>query len=317
MTAFAIETTGLTRRFGARTAVDELTLQIPRGTVFGFLGPNGAGKTTTVRMLTALIAPSGGTACVAGYRLGEHNEALRRSVGLLTEAPGLYERLSARQNLLFFAQLYDLDSKQAARQTERYLRLLELWDRRDDPVGGFSRGMRQKLAIARALLHEPQIVFLDEPTVGLDPEASKIVRDFVRELRADGRTIFLTTHNLADADELCDLIGIFRGHLLHLDTPARLRAKLFGQGTRVTIADGAAPWAATARALPFVRDVAIVADSLAVAIDEPEAHNPALVAALVAAGAPVRYVTPQEHTLEEVYLKLLGERAASEAGVGA
>lgn len=314
MAALAIETMGLTRRFGARTAVDELTLQIPTGTVFGFLGPNGAGKTTTVRMLTALIAPSGGTACVAGYRLGENDEALRRSVGVLTEAPGLYDRLSARQNLLFFAQLYDLDNRQVTRQTERYLRLLELWDRRDDPVGGFSRGMRQKLAIARAFLHEPAVVFLDEPTVGLDPEASRIVRDFVRELRAEGRTIFLTTHNLADADELCDLIGIFRSRLLRLDTPAQLRAELFGQGTRVTVAGEAAPWAATVRALPFVRAVTVAADCLAVAIDEPEVHNPALVAALTAAGAPVRYVVPQEHTLEEVYLELLRERAASSVG---
>ena len=241
MGPLAIETIGLTRHFAGRAAVDDLTLTIPAGKVFGFLGPNGAGKTTTVRMLTALIAPLGGTACVAGYRLGENDEALRRAVGILTETPGLYDRLSARQNLTFFAQLYDLDSRKAAMQTERYLRTLELWGRRDDPVGGFSRGMRQKLAIARALLHEPEVVFLDEPTVGLDPEASKIVRDFVRELRAEGRTIFLTTHNLADADELCDLIGIFQGRLLHLDTPAGLRAELFGEGTRITLAGDAAP----------------------------------------------------------------------------
>ncbi|HEY8602144.1 MAG TPA: ABC transporter ATP-binding protein [Thermomicrobiales bacterium] len=305
MESIAIETNGLTRSFGSRPAVDNLTLTIPAGKVFGFLGPNGAGKTTTVRMLTTLIAPTSGTARVAGYRLGEDNESLRRSVGILTETPGLYDRLSARQNLMYFAQLYDLDSRKASSQTERYLRMLELWGRRDDPVGGFSRGMRQKLAIARALLHEPKIVFLDEPTVGLDPEASKIVRDFVRELRAEGRTIFLTTHNLADADELCDLIGVFQGQLLHLDTPARLRAELFGEGTQITLVGDAAPWIPIAESLSFVHSATATADLLTVALDNPSEQNPTLVAALVAAGAPVRYVTPQEHTLEEVYLQLL------------
>ncbi|CAA9589919.1 MAG: Efflux ABC transporter, ATP-binding protein [uncultured Thermomicrobiales bacterium] len=317
MGPLAIETIGLTRHFAGRAAVDDLTLTIPAGKVFGFLGPNGAGKTTTVRMLTALIAPLGGTACVAGYRLGENDEALRRAVGILTETPGLYDRLSARQNLTFFAQLYDLDSRKAAMQTERYLRTLELWGRRDDPVGGFSRGMRQKLAIARALLHEPEVVFLDEPTVGLDPEASKIVRDFVRELRAEGRTIFLTTHNLADADELCDLIGIFQGRLLHLDTPAGLRAELFGEGTRITLAGDAAPWVPTTEALSFVRSAAATGDLLTVALDAPDDQNPTLVAALVATGAPVRYVTPQEHTLEEVYLQLLGNARETRQLVGA
>ncbi|HEU5102283.1 MAG TPA: ABC transporter ATP-binding protein, partial [Roseiflexaceae bacterium] len=158
----AIETRQLTRAFGELLAVDQLTLNIPAGAVFGFLGPNGAGKTTTVRMLTALIGPTGGTALVNGQPLGEGNQAIRRSVGILTETPGLYERLTAIQNLRFFARLYGLDLARADAQVERYLRMLGLWERRDDNVGGFSKGMRQKIAIARALLHEPAIVFLDE-----------------------------------------------------------------------------------------------------------------------------------------------------------
>ncbi|MEN9933715.1 MAG: hypothetical protein RLZZ387_294, partial [Chloroflexota bacterium] len=160
----AIETRGLSRAFGPRTAVNSLDLTIPAGSVFGFLGPNGAGKTTTVRMLAALIAPTAGAATVAGHALGTEDHAVRRSVGILTESPGLYEKLSARQNLVFFGRLYDLSARRAEEQAERYLRLLGLWDRRDDAVGGFSKGMRQKLAIARALLHEPAVVFLDEPT---------------------------------------------------------------------------------------------------------------------------------------------------------
>ena len=226
----AIETTHLTRTFGSLVAVDDLTLAIPEGTVFGFLGPNGAGKTTTVRLLSALIAPTRGSAVVAGYRLGEDNEAIRQAVGILTETPGLYDRLSAWDNLLFFAEMYDLPAERASSQVERYLRLLDLWERRDDKVGGFSKGMRQKLAIARALLHEPKVIFLDEPTAGLDPEAARVVRDFIKDLRAEGRTIFLTTHNLPEADELCDPIGVFRARLLHLGTPAQLRTGLFGSG---------------------------------------------------------------------------------------
>jgi ABC-2 type transport system ATP-binding protein len=303
----AIETHDLTRTFGELLAVDKLTLKIPAGAVFGFLGPNGAGKTTTVRMLAALIAPTGGSASVAGHPLGPGNQAIRRSVGILTETPGLYDRLSAKQNLLFFAQLYDVDRARAELQADRYLRMLGLWERRDEIVGGFSKGMRQKIAIARALLHEPAIVFLDEPTAGLDPEASRMVRDFVKELRAEGRTIFLTTHNLPEADELCDLIGIFRTQLLRVDTPANLRERLFGRGTLVRVAGEPERWVAAARALPFVREVAVHDGALAVSLDDPDAQNPPLVQALVAAGAPIRYVEPIEHSLEDVYLELVKE----------
>ena len=301
----AIETYDLTRAFGDRTAVDRLTLSIPAGTVFGFLGPNGAGKTTTVRMLAALIAPTSGAARVGGRRLGDENDTIRKAVGILTETPGLYERLSARQNLIFFARLYGLGVAQADTQAERYLRMLGLWERRDDKVGGFSKGMRQKIAIARALLHDPAVVFLDEPTAGLDPEASRMVRDFVKELRAEGRTIFLTTHNLPQADELCDLIGVFRTKLVRLGTPANLRAGLFGHGTQVRLAGDPGRWAATVRALPFVRDVSVDDGALSISLDDPDAQNPALIQALVSAGASIRYVEPIEHSLEDVYMELV------------
>jgi ABC-2 type transport system ATP-binding protein len=303
----AIITEGLTRRFDGRTAVDSLTLSIPTGSVFGFLGPNGAGKTTTVRMLAALIAPTAGSAVVAGHRLGENSAALRQAVGILTETPGLYDRLSARQNLVFFARLYDLDAARADAQAERYLRMLGLWERRDDNVGGFSKGMRQKLAIARALLHEPSVVFLDEPTAGLDPEAARTVRDFVKELRAEGRTIFLTTHNLPEADELCDLLGIFRTRLLRVDTPDRLRSGLFGRGTLIHVADDPERWLPLVREQPFVQAANVHNGVLALTMPDPEHDNPRLVQALVGAGAAIRYVEPMEHSLEDVYLELIGE----------
>jgi len=308
----AIETDTLTRAFGSLVAVDELTLTIPEGTVFGFLGPNGAGKTTTVRMLSALIAPTRGTATVAGHRLGENNEAIRQSIGILTETPGLYDRLSAWQNLMFFAQLYDLSAERAASQVERYLRMLELWERRGDRVGGFSKGMRQKLAIARALLHEPKVIFLDEPTAGLDPEAARVVREFIKELRAEGRTIFLTTHNLPEADELCDLIGVFRSRLLRLGAPANLRTGMFGTGTQVRVIGDATQWIETVRALPFVHEANAENGTLSVRIDQPDDQNPELVRTLVNAGAQIRAVEPISHSLEEVYLELVeNEREAA------
>ncbi|HUP27194.1 MAG TPA: ABC transporter ATP-binding protein [Chloroflexia bacterium] len=303
--AFAIETHELTRSFGKRLAVENLSLNIPHGTVFGFLGPNGAGKTTTVRMLTSLIAPTSGTALVNGHRLGEEDAAIRRSVGILTESPGLYDRLTATQNLVFFAQLYEVSEQKARSQAEHYLRALDLWERRDDKVGGFSKGMRQKLALARAFMHEPAVVFLDEPTSGLDPEAARTVRNFVGDLRSEGRTIFLTTHNLPEADELCDLIGVFQTRLLQTGTPAALRASLFGRGTVVRIAGDATPWVESMEALPFVKSVQAENGALSVNLDDPAAQNPLLIEALVGKGAQIQYVEPLEHSLEDVYLQLL------------
>jgi ABC-2 type transport system ATP-binding protein len=284
-----------------------LSLSIPAGTVFGFLGPNGAGKTTTVRMLAALIAPTSGTATVNGYELGKGDREIRRSVGILTENPGIYDRLTAMQNLTYFAGLYEVPEERARQQAERYLGMLDLIDRKDDKVGGFSKGMRQKLALARAFLHEPRTVFLDEPTSGLDPEAARTVRDFIRELRTEGRTIFLTTHNLYEADELCDLIGVFRTRLIQVGTPASLRSSLFGNGTIVRLAGDTALWVETARSLPFVKDVSAHDGALSIKLDDPDVQNPLLISTLVQAGAPIRYVEPMNASLQDVYLQLVGE----------
>ncbi|MBO9338064.1 MAG: ABC transporter ATP-binding protein [Chloroflexus sp.] len=303
----AIECYQLSRRFRSLIAVEQLDLSIPVGTIFGFLGPNGAGKTTTVRMLCALIAPSTGSARVAGFDIQTEAEAVRANTGILTEAPGLYDSLSAMENLTFFARLYGLSSVQATERATYYLRLFELWDRRNEPVGGFSKGMRQKLAIARALLHDPAVLFLDEPTSGLDPAAARAVRDLIKSLRASGRTIFLTTHNLAEADELCDLIAVFRTRLISLDTPANLRTRLFGRGVQVKLAGPAAPLVAIVQALPFVIDVTADEQTLSIRLTDPECDNPMLVRALVAAGADIRYLEPFTPSLETVYLELMQE----------
>ena len=200
-----------------------MTLELAPGEVFGLLGPNGAGKTTTVRLLTSLIAPTEGRAWVDGFEVTADADAVRARIGILTETPGLYDRLTAIQNLDFFARLHGLDPTTRAERIERFLRLFELWDRRDDLAGTFSKGMKQKLAIARALIHEPSVVFLDEPTAALDPEAAFVVREAIASLRGAGRTIVLCTHNLDEAERLCDRIGFVRGALLRVDSPARLR----------------------------------------------------------------------------------------------
>jgi ABC-2 type transport system ATP-binding protein len=285
------------------TAVDNLTLSVEEGEVFGFLGPNGAGKTTTVRMLTSLIAPTGGRAIVNGLTLGRDDTAIRQCVGILTETPGMYDRLSAEKNLTIFANLYGV--KEAGASVQEYLRLLGLWERRQDPVGSFSKGMRQKLAIARALLHAPKVLFLDEPTSGLDPEAAKLIRDFIEELKSEGRTIFLCTHNLDEADRLCDRIGIFKTHLLTVDTPANLRRRLYGRKVVFHLKQLNPAWVEQVSALPFVKDVQAMDARLVVGLDEPEAQNPVIVRQLVEAGAEVQFVGEIRHSLEDVYLKLM------------
>lgn len=297
-----ITATNLSRRFGDLVAVDELNLEVRKGEVFGFLGPNGAGKTTTIRMLAALIAPSDGTAAVAGVQLGSDNREIRRRVGILTESPGLYRRLSAWDNLMFFARLYRVSDP--AKQVERYLKLFELWDRRDSPAGSYSKGMRQKLAIARALLHEPEILFLDEPTAGLDPEAAKMVRDLIETLRSKERTIFLCTHNLDEADRLCDRVALFNKRLVKVGQPAALREEMYGRRTVVHLAD-CRPGIEDAIDLPFVRRIDVVDGRLVVSLNDPEADNPALVRRLVEIGADVQFVTELRVSLEDMYLDLM------------
>jgi ABC-2 type transport system ATP-binding protein len=298
-----IVTENLSKHFGENTAVDHLTLQVNEGEVFGFLGPNGAGKTTTLRMLTSLIAPTAGTAIVNGFTVGRDDQQIRRSVGILTESPGMYDNLSAEYNLEIYANLYEV--KDVKGRVEKYLRMLGLWDRRSDEAGTFSKGMKQKLAIARSLLHEPRILFLDEPTAGLDPEAARLVRDAIDELRKEGRTIFLCTHNLDEADRLCGHIGVFKSRLLVLDTPANLRRQLFGRKVIFHLRAMDERFATPIREFDYVKDARGVDNKLVVTLDDPEMHNPEIIRVLVEAGADLQFVGELRHSLEDVYLQLM------------
>jgi len=298
-----IHTETLTKKFGDVTAVEGLSLDISEGEVFGFLGPNGAGKTTTVRMLTCLIGPTAGTAVVNGFEVGKQDIDIRRTVGVLTETPGMYDNLSAEYNLRLYAELYEV--KDVLGQVEKYLRMLGLWERRNDTAGTFSKGMKQKLAIARAMIHEPRLLFLDEPTSGLDPEAAHLVRDFIAELRKEGRTIFLCTHNLDEADRLCDRIGVFKSRLLVVDTPERLRQSLFGRKVVFHLREAGDGLVDALRKLPFAREAKVVENKIIVTVDDPESQNPDIIRALVAAGADIRFVGELRHSLEDVYLQLV------------
>jgi ABC-2 type transport system ATP-binding protein len=287
------------------TAVEGLDLEVPEGEVFGFLGPNGAGKTTTVRMLTSLIGPTSGRAFVNGFEVGKQDQEIRRCVGILTETPGMYERLSAEKNLTIFARLYGV--RDVKGQVEKYLRMLGLWERRFDEVGSFSKGMRQKLAIARSLLHEPKVLYLDEPTSALDPEAAKLVRDFIEELKTEGRTIFLCTHNLDEADRLCQRIAIFKTHLITVDSPENLRKQLYGRKVVIHLKQLDPAWAGLVQGLPFVKEAQAVDNRLVIGLDNPEDQNPMIISRLVEAGAQIQFVGELRHSLEDVYLQMIHE----------
>ena len=293
----------LSKSFETVQAVERLSVEVRTGEIFGLLGPNGAGKTTTIRMLSALIAPTSGSAWVAGYQVGPQNQEIRQNVGILTETPGMYDQLSAERNLRFFAEMYEVADIPA--QVERYLRMLGLWERRYEPVGTFSKGMRQKLAIARALLHEPKVLFLDEPTSGLDPEAARLVRQFISELREAGRTIVLCTHNLDEADRLCDRIAVFKGTLLAIDTPTALRRKLFGRKVVFHLVEMQPQFLSVVTHFDFVQSSESVDNKLVIGLDDPERHNPVIVDGLVQAGAKIQFVGEVRQRLEDVYLELV------------
>ncbi len=306
----ALSVAGLCKQFGRRIAFEDVSFEVSRGEVFGFLGPNGAGKTTIVRTLATLLAPTGGTAVVAGIRLlPENGVEIRRRIAVMPEAPGLYLRLSVIENLRCFAELYGVPDP--AERIDRALKAVRVADRAGDTCRTLSKGLRQRVALARTLLGDPEVLFLDEPTSGLDPVAAREVHELIDDLRRHGVTIFLTTHRLDEAERLCDRVAILNRTLRTIGRPEDLRRQLFSATltvrTRVSLPDPAGILAG----LPAVdgwRQDGVAGYVLSVS--DPAAAAPAATRALVAAGADVLSISPSQHSLEDVYLKLIDDEDA-------
>jgi ABC-2 type transport system ATP-binding protein len=297
----------LTKAFDERIAVDDVSFSVAPGEVFGFLGPNGAGKTTTVRVLATLIAPTSGSALIAGIPLDPANGvAIRQRIAVMPENPGLYNRLSVAENLEFFAGLYGLRHPEA--RISRALEAVNLVARANDPCGSLSKGLRQRVGLARALLNDPAIVFLDEPTSGLDPVATREVHGLIDGLRGHGVTVFLTTHRLEEAEQLCDRVAILSTSLRTIGRPDELRDRLF---TKMLLVRTAAPLRAPERVFAGIPGVerwrTDQSDGYELTVSDPRLAAPAVTRALVAEGADVLALTEARHSLEDVYLELMSD----------
>jgi ABC-2 type transport system ATP-binding protein len=323
-----IETHALTRRFGTFTAVSQVSLHVPDGAILALLGPNGAGKTTTIRMLSGLLAPTEGNATVAGYDIRREAEAVRACVGLVTDVPGLFEQMKAPAYLDFFGSIYGLSTFERTRRIDELLEFFDLTTHRNEKMTGFSKGMKQKVALARALIHEPAILFLDEPTSGLDPLAARSVRELIVGFKRSNRSIILCTHDLDEAERLADQVAIIRqGQIVALDTPSTLRKQVTGETmVQIEFVD-ACPLPLEALTViegvdnPHLREKKATG-SLSTAIQSPasilEYHtpqpkitNPQVLSKLIMAGAQIVTVTCQTRSLEDVYASAMEDVGAS------
>lgn len=300
---------GLTKTFGSITAIQDFNIEIPDGRIFGLLGPNGAGKTTTMRMLSCLIQPTAGSAHIDSYEIGKKEDAqkIRGMIGLLPEVPGLYETLGAYKNLDYYAQFYGIPKTHREESIKTTLTNLGLWDRRNEPVGGFSKGMKQKIAIARALIHDPKYIFLDEPTASLDPAAAKMVREYILELKSQGDTILINTHNLSEAERICDTVALVKNRTVKIGSPKELARGLFARTISITMQKIPPSLLNDISSLDFVSQAQVNGNQLILNVRNPEEDNPRVVSWLIKQGLDVQFVTEEEHSLEDVYLKLIEE----------
>jgi ABC-2 type transport system ATP-binding protein len=297
-----LQAESLTKTFGSRVAVERLSFDVRPGEIFALVGPNGAGKTTTLRMLAGLIRPTSGEVLFGGQPAAGAESALRASIGFLTEAPGLWDRLTVRQNLRVYAQLHGLPH--ADRAVDTALDLFGITNRASEPAAVLSKGLRQRVALARALLHDPRAVLLDEPTSGLDPESARDVRELVRRLRHERRAVLISTHNLDEVDRLADRVAVLNTRLVALDTPQSLRERAFGARLRIRFTGAAEAHARTLRDAGLA-DVRVDGDALSIGPAPDGPRTPDIVRRLVDAGADIEAVESEEASLEQVYLRLL------------
>ncbi len=305
-----IEASRLSKKFDQANAVDSITFSVDEGEVFGLLGPNGAGKTTTVRILSCLISSTSGKAMIGGLDTSDKESAMkiRKMIGVVHDNVGLYESLTAYENLYFYGQMYEAPLRVVTDNIEKYLRMLDLWELRNQRVGTFSKGMRQKIAVARALIHNPLVLFMDEPTANLDPEASKVIRDVILELKKEKRTIFLNTHNLDEAQRICDRIGILKTKMIALDTPRNLEHS-FARNVTIIVLESVSDGILEAVKSRNPKSLNVESSNLLIEMDDPEKETPQIINAISAAGGLIKSVTEGGNSLEEAYLKIVrGEK---------
>ncbi len=304
-----IDVKNLTKHFGEVTAVDGVTFHVAKGEVFGLLGPNGAGKTTTIRMLCCLITKTSGEARIGGFSIGGSTDslAIRKMIGLVTDNVGLYEELTAYENLDYYGKLYECPETQRKERIEYYLTMMDLWEKRNLDISDYSKGMKQKIAIARALVHDPELLFLDEPTANLDPESARVVREIILRLKKEGKTIFINTHNLDEAQRICDRIGILKTRLLAVNTPEQLETSTWGTSKTVFQLDQVTdPILAAVRQFNPT-EVDVEDNKIILVLADPLKQNPDVVQQIISAGGRIQYVTQLNPSLEDTYLKVIQE----------
>ena len=295
----------LTRKFKDITAVENISFDIDESEIFGFLGPNGAGKTTTIRMLSTLISPDSGKITIDGKDTRSHGEYIREITGLLTESPGMYEKISAYDNLKYYSSFYNIPDDRRNKNIEKYLKMFDLWERKDDLAGTYSKGMKQKLALSRALIHEPKILLLDEPTAGLDPESAHMVRNFIDSLKKEKTTVFLCTHNLEEASSLSDRVCIIKKKIIRIATLSELQNSDRGKRVEIVFRDDADKYTKLIKETSQIKNIQTDKNKAMLVIENPETSNPIILKKLVDSGAKIIYFNQIKASLEEIYLDLI------------
>lgn len=305
-----IRVENLTKKFGDIIAVENISFDIKESEIFGFLGPNGAGKTTTIRMLSTLISPTSGKISIDNKDPETGGEHIRSVIGLLTESPGLYEKISAYENLDYYSSFYNIPDSGRRKNIEKYLKMFGLWDRKDDPAGTYSKGMKQKLALSRALIHEPKILFLDEPTAGLDPESAYMVRNFIESLKEEKTTVFLCTHNLEEASNLSDRVCIIKRKIIRVATLDELQNSDRSKRVEIILKEDADRYRPLLENMEQIKDIEVNNNKIGAIIKNPETANPRIIKKLVDNGAGILYFNEVKATLEEIYLNLIKDEEA-------
>ncbi|HZK30992.1 MAG TPA: ATP-binding cassette domain-containing protein [Methanoregula sp.] len=305
---YAIEVNHLSKHFGALIALNDISFSVTEGETFGFLGPNGAGKTTTIRVLTGISAPTGGTAMVFGKDIVKETTAARKQMGIVHETSNIYDDLSAWQNMMFTAELYTIGKKEREQRGKELLELFGLWERRTDKVHGFSKGMKRRLTLAMGLINNPRLLFLDEPTSGLDVQSNLIIREVIRDLNSRGVTVFLTTHNIEEANLTCDRVAIInRGRIAAIDSPERLKATIqSAQSVEVAFDRSAAGFGSDLRQLNEVSEVRKEGDKFRLFTQNPSEVIAAVMEYAAVNNTRVLSINTLGPSLEDVFIKLTG-----------